>query len=67
MTVSVSMKLSPKQAGRLYMIVNRLEDENKRMRELLKEASDYLDTNNLTSIGSGSILHQRFKDAVSDN
>lgn len=42
-------------------------EEVQRLRGLLKEASDYLDTNNLTSIGSGSILHQRFKDAVSGN
>lgn len=27
---------------------------------LIKEAVDYLATNNLTSIGHGSILHQKF-------
>jgi hypothetical protein len=31
---------------------------------LCKEASDYLDTNNLTSIGSTSILHGKFKAAA---
>jgi len=61
------MKPSSKQSGRFYLIINRLEEENKRMRELLKEATEYLDTNSMTSIVSGSILHQRFKDAVSGN
>lgn len=28
---------------------------------LLREADEYLETNNLTSIGHGSILHKKFK------
>jgi len=29
--------------------------------ELLVEADEYLSTNELTSIGSGSVLHQKFR------
>jgi hypothetical protein len=32
--------------------------------DLIKEASDYLDTNELTSICSSSILHKKFKEAL---
>jgi len=31
------------------------------LENILKEADDYLSTNNLTSIGHGSILHKKFK------
>jgi hypothetical protein len=31
---------------------------------LLKEADDYLNINTLTSIGSGSIIHSAFKQAL---
>lgn len=31
---------------------------------LLREADDYLDTHQETTIGSGSILHRRFKEAI---
>lgn len=34
------------------------------MEELLIECNDYLNTNNLTSIGHGSILHQKIKDLI---
>lgn len=34
----------------------------KQLESLLNEAIVYLDTNELTSIGSGSILHNKFKD-----
>lgn len=43
-----------------------LEIQNNGLVALIKEASDYLDTNELTSIGSTSILHQKFKAAISD-
>ena len=33
------------------------------IKSVLAEADQYLDTNHLTSIGHGSILHQRFKEA----
>lgn len=33
-------------------------------RDVLKEASDYLDTNNKTNIAHGSILHQTFRNAL---
>ena len=64
MPIEVSMKLSQKQAGKLYMKALRLEDENKKLKALLTEASEYLDTNAMTNIGHGSVLHQKFKSAV---
>lgn len=33
---------------------------------IMKEAADYLDTNDLTSIGHGSILHQKFRQPPTD-
>ncbi len=62
--VEVSMKLSQKQAGRLYMKAMRLEDENKELKALIAEASEYLDTNDMTNIGHGSVLHRKFKDVA---
>ena len=43
---------------------NDLTAENQRLRSLLKEAVEYLDTNELTVISNSSILHQKFNDAV---
>ena len=40
------------------------ELEIRKLKSLLKEASDYLDTNELTSIGNSSILHKKFQEAV---
>lgn len=37
---------------------NRLEKAN----ELCRQAADYLDTNELTSIGHGSVFHSNFRD-----
>jgi len=37
--------------------------EIKRLRSVIKEADDYLDTNSMTNIAHGSILHRKFKDA----
>ena len=34
------------------------------MRHVLKEADEYLTSNKLNSIGSGSVLHRNMKDAV---
>lgn len=34
----------------------------KSLRETMKEAADYLDTNNMTNIAHGSIFHQMFRD-----
>lgn len=36
-------------------------------RELIQEASDYLNTNELTSIGHGSILHRKMQALNTDN
>ncbi len=41
-----------------------LAAENKKLRSLIREASNYLDTNELTSISNSSILHRKFKEAV---
>ena len=38
--------------------------ENEKLKALIKEAADYLDTNELTQISSSSILHKKFKEAV---
>lgn len=38
-----------------------LVDDNEKLRSILKEADEYLSSNNLNSIGSGSILHQKLK------
>lgn len=40
------------------------EIEIRNLKNLIKEASDYLDTNELTTICSSSILHKKFKEAV---
>ena len=64
MTVTMRMKLSPIQAGKLYQKSLRQEEEIKALKSLIKEASDYLDTNELTTICSSSILHQKFKEAI---
>ena len=34
---------------------------------VIKEADEYLDTNDLTSIGHGSILHQKFKSILGNS
>lgn len=50
----------------IEMAVNnhdRLVEENEKLKALLKEASDYLDTNKLTTICSSSVFHQQFKEA----
>jgi len=44
-----------------WIEIKRQRDE---LLSLLKEASDYLDINNMTSIGHGSILHQKFREAL---
>ena len=33
----------------------------------IKEADDYLNTNSMTNIGSGSVLHTKFKQSLKDN
>jgi hypothetical protein len=44
--------------------IERLRAEAEALRALCAEANKYLDTNNLTSIGHGSILHRKFSDAT---
>ena len=41
----------------------KLEKELAEVKDLCKEASDYLDINKYTNIGHGSILHTKFKEA----
>ena len=62
--VEMRIKLSAKQAGKLYQKTMRLEDEVKELKALLKEADEYLDTNSFTNIGHKSILHTKFKEAA---
>ena len=40
---------------------------NAELEALIKEADEYLNTNSMTSIGSGSILHNKFKQALKEN
>ncbi len=40
---------------------SELEQQNKELIEVLKESNDYLKSNNLNYIGSGSILHIKMK------
>lgn len=40
------------------------QEKVKSLRSVIKEASDYLDTNKMTNIMHGSVLHQQFKDAL---
>lgn len=47
--------------------IESLQAENKDLKSILKEADDYLNTNNLTSIGNGSVLHNKFKGALPAN
>jgi hypothetical protein len=45
-------------------VVLHTDDLVRRLNEyedLLREADEYLETNNLTNIGHGSILHKKFK------
>jgi hypothetical protein len=44
--------------------IERLRAESNMLREVLKGADEYLDTNKLTNIAHGSILHQQFKTAL---
>lgn len=44
--------------------IESLEQQVEKYKGLVKEASDYLDTNELTSIGSTSIMHRKFKEAL---
>ena len=64
MAIEMTTKLSPKQAGKLYQKSMRQEEEIKKLKSLIKEAADYLDTNELTQISNSSILHKKFKEAV---
>jgi len=43
------------------LAIGRLINEIDELKEVMLEASDYLDTNKHTSIGSGSILHSKFR------
>lgn len=46
--------------------IEKLEARVEELEKLIKSASDYLDTNELTSIGSTSILHKQFKQALTN-
>lgn len=42
---------------------NLVEQVNS-LKSVITEAKEYLDTNNLTNIASGSILHTKFKESI---
>ena len=44
--------------------VKDLEHQNEELKYLIKEADEYLDINDLTSIHHGCILHRKFKYAL---
>ncbi len=45
----------------------KMQDRITELETLIKESDDYLNTNSMTSICSGSILHTKFKQALKDN
>lgn len=47
-------------------LITRLIDERDELRQVIREADDYLNTNILTNIMHGSILHQKFKGVLSE-
>lgn len=61
MTLSQERSIKNNPAGTL-LIIEGLKAVNEKMRSTLKEADEYLSSNRLNSIGSGSILHQKFKE-----
>ncbi len=50
-----------------YSAYRMLESERDRLLALIAECDTYLNTNNLTSIGHGSILHRKMKEALGQN
>ena len=46
---------------------DKLTARNAELEALIKEGDEYLNTNSMTNIGSGSILHTKFKQALKDN
>ena len=46
---------------KLYSRIAELERENAELRDVCIDSSDYLDSNVLSSIGHGSILHRKLK------
>ena len=55
---------TPEDAKKLREFNHDLAAENQKLRDLLKEAAEYLDTNELTVISSSSVLHRKFKEVV---
>lgn len=51
-------------SSEINAVLNSQHDKIQALTKLIKEADEYLDTNSLTSIGSGSSLHKKFKDAI---
>ena len=59
-----AIKLSETANGRaLLSAIDCLEDELKSVKSLCREADEYLNTNSMTNIGNGSIIHQKLHDA----
>ena len=57
-------KIRDEQNRDLYSIVFELKAEREKLRKLAAECADYLDTNDMTSISHGSILHRKLLDAA---
>ena len=63
------MTITYNKQGRLVISRETHEAMQARIVELeslIKEADDYLNTNKLTTICNGSILHAAFKEAIKD-
>jgi len=58
------LNIEPKTGKRLAELIKALADELREVKSVVKEACDYLDTNELTTIGSTSALHIKFKSVV---
>jgi hypothetical protein len=62
----LEMQVYHPDVGPLAVILQRIEGKTpaqvaSELRAVVREADEYLDTNSLTNIGHGSILHQKFK------
>jgi len=50
--------------GEICQQIERVFKSNQELRDVVGQANDYLNTNRLTNIAHGSILHQKLEEAV---
>jgi hypothetical protein len=62
--VTVSMKMSPKATGALYMKSIKQVERIVELEKAIHYATDYLDDNKLNSIVSGSKAHMELQKAL---